>query len=86
MGLDRTFTLCRMIALAYKDFAIPGTSEKEVDALDPAELESELTLIGLVGIEDPIRPEVPAAIDACHRAGISVRMLTGGARSLIDGY
>ena len=34
-------------------------------------------LLGIVGIEDPLRPEVPAAIDKCRTAGVSVRMVTG---------
>eukprot|EP00193_Tetraselmis_chui_P002293 CAMPEP_0177769666 /NCGR_PEP_ID=MMETSP0491_2-20121128/10465_1 /TAXON_ID=63592 /ORGANISM="Tetraselmis chuii, Strain PLY429" /LENGTH=414 /DNA_ID=CAMNT_0019286733 /DNA_START=112 /DNA_END=1356 /DNA_ORIENTATION=+ len=34
-------------------------------------------MVGLVGIQDPIRPEVPAAIKQCQGAGITVRMLTG---------
>jgi Ca2+-transporting ATPase len=33
--------------------------------------------IGLVGLADPIRPEVPAAVDECRRAGIRVVMITG---------
>lgn len=39
----------------------------------------ELTFefIGLVGLADPIRPEVPAAVEECHRAGIRVIMITG---------
>ena len=36
-----------------------------------------MTLVALVGISDPIRPEVPGAIAQCHRAGIDVKMLTG---------
>lgn len=67
-----------MIALAYRDVRVPSeVLDGGCGALDPAELERGLTLVGMVGIEDPLRPEVPAAIDACHRAGISVRMLTG---------
>ncbi|XP_065196137.1 plasma membrane calcium-transporting ATPase 4-like [Sycon ciliatum] len=38
---------------------------------------SHLTCLGIVGIEDPVRPEVPAAIKVCSRAGITVRMVTG---------
>ena len=34
-------------------------------------------LLGLVGLADPIRPEVPAAIRECHTAGIRVVMITG---------
>jgi Ca2+-transporting ATPase len=40
-----------------------------------------LTFVGLVGIMDPPRPEVPAAIAACKSAGIRVLMLTGDHRS-----
>ncbi|GEJ55991.1 cation-translocating P-type ATPase [Anaeromyxobacter diazotrophicus] len=36
-----------------------------------------LTLSGLVGLEDPPRPEVPGAIARCARAGIRVLMVTG---------
>ncbi len=32
---------------------------------------------GIVGIEDPVRDEVPEAIRKCQRAGITVRMVTG---------
>jgi len=41
------------------------------------ELEKDLTLVGLVGIEDPLRKEVPGAIQDCQAAGICVRMVTG---------
>ena len=37
----------------------------------------ELTFLGVVGIEDPIRPGVPEAVKACQRAGVMVRMVTG---------
>ncbi|NNE85488.1 MAG: HAD-IC family P-type ATPase [Alphaproteobacteria bacterium] len=36
-----------------------------------------LQLIGLVGLIDPLRPEVPVAIAQCRAAGIDVRMITG---------
>ncbi len=37
------------------------------------------TLLALVGIADPIRPEVKAAVDTCLRAGVDVKMITGDA-------
>ncbi len=36
-----------------------------------------LTFLGMAGMHDPIRPEVPAAIAACRAAGIEVVMITG---------
>jgi magnesium-transporting ATPase (P-type) len=41
------------------------------------EAERELEFIGLVGLEDPVRPEVPGAIASCRRAGIRILMVTG---------
>jgi calcium-translocating P-type ATPase len=40
-------------------------------------VEASLTLSGLVGLDDPPRPEVPDAITRCRSAGIRVVMLTG---------
>lgn len=42
-----------------------------------AEAETDLTLLGLMGLQDPPRAGVGAAIDACRRAGIRVAMVTG---------
>jgi calcium-translocating P-type ATPase len=44
---------------------------------DRSRLEEDLTLLGLVGLEDPPRPEVLAAIAKCRSAGIKVVMVTG---------
>ena len=49
-----------------------------LDALEAEALEQGLTLVGVVGLSDPLRPEVRGAIAQCQRAGITVRMLTGG--------
>jgi len=38
---------------------------------------SNLVLIAVVGVRDMPRPEVPEAIRQCHKAGITVRMVTG---------
>lgn len=40
-------------------------------------LERDLVLDAVIGIKDPLRPEVTSAIDMCQKAGIVVRMVTG---------
>nr|XP_034962102.1 plasma membrane calcium-transporting ATPase 2 isoform X3 [Zootoca vivipara] len=63
----------RTICVAYRDF--PGSPEPDWE--DENDILSDLTCICVVGIEDPVRPEVPEAIRKCQRAGITVRMVTG---------
>jgi magnesium-transporting ATPase (P-type) len=43
----------------------------------PEEGERDLGLLGLVGIEDPPRPNIAAALADCRRAGVKVAMITG---------
>ncbi|CAM9967419.1 unnamed protein product [Lampetra fluviatilis] len=63
----------RTICLALRDF--PQGTEPSWE--DEASIVCELTCVAVVGIEDPVRPEVPDAIRMCQRAGITVRMVTG---------
>ncbi|XP_065083006.1 plasma membrane calcium-transporting ATPase 2 isoform X4 [Ochlerotatus camptorhynchus] len=73
----------RTICLAFRDF-VPGKAEinqvhcdGEPNWEDEENIVSNLTCLCVVGIEDPVRPEVPDAIRKCQRAGITVRMVTG---------
>lgn len=34
-------------------------------------------MLAIVGIKDPLRDEIPLAVELCHTAGITVRMVTG---------
>jgi magnesium-transporting ATPase (P-type) len=56
-----------------------GFAWRRVDGVPATveEAEDDLTFIGLVGLDNPLRPEVPSAVRRCHEAGIAVVMLTG---------
>jgi len=80
MATDGLRTLC----IAFKDMVrdeardqtqIRLTSEPNFD--DEQAIVSDLTILAIMGIEDPVRPEVPEAIRLCQKAGITVRMVTG---------
>ena len=61
----------RVLASAYRDWDEMPADQK------PATLERELVFLGLVGMLDPVRPEVLPAIEECKRAGIRPIMITG---------
>lgn len=63
----------RVLAVAYKkiDASLP------FEALTHAYLENDVTLLGLVGMIDPPRPEAKPAIELCVKAGIKTIMITG---------
>ena len=39
--------------------------------------ETELTLLGILGLKDPCRPGVEAAVESCRNAGVKIKMITG---------
>ncbi|MFH1035680.1 MAG: cation-translocating P-type ATPase [Pseudomonadota bacterium] len=47
------------------------------EPLPPGQHDFPFELVGLLGLHDPLRPSVPAAIQECYRAGIRVIMITG---------
>jgi len=57
-------------------FAVKKT-KPEHTVLEFADVESSLTLLGVVGLIDPPRPEAIVAVAQCHTAGIQVKMITG---------
>ncbi|KAH7884640.1 Ca-transporting ATPase [Phlebopus sp. FC_14] len=70
----------RTIALCYRDFSIWPPADSHAAQLDEVPYEDiahHLTLIGIAGIEDPLREGVREAVADCHKAGVTVKMCTG---------
>ena len=61
----------RLIALAARPLAAGSVPQNRDEA------ESDLIFLGIAGLVDPPRPEVPGAVARCHEAGIRVHMITG---------
>ena len=72
----------RTIGIVYRDFISwppPGVETVE-DSPEEAEFEDvfkEMVFLGVVGIQDPLRPGVKEAVAQCKHAGVFVRMVTG---------
>ncbi|AOE49862.1 cation-translocating P-type ATPase [Kangiella sediminilitoris] len=56
----------RVLALGYR-----------LDTKATADITNNFCLVGVVGMEDPLRETVPEAIEQCHNAGIRIIMVTG---------
>jgi calcium-translocating P-type ATPase len=61
----------RVLAVARRDWTDPNPPDRD-QAEGPG-----MTLLGLVGLLDPPRPQVPAAVAACHASGIRIHVVTG---------
>ncbi|KAM5344105.1 hypothetical protein ACJ41O_012642 [Fusarium nematophilum] len=70
----------RTIGLVYGNFEQwpPAHARLEEDGnVDFGSILFNLTYLGVVGIQDPVRPGVPAAVKKAQHAGVTVRMVTG---------
>ena len=81
VALDRSMLERQAQELAVQGYRVLALASGSIE-LGPQQVFSEehlgqLTLIGLVGLIDPLRPESKAAVAGCRAAGIRVAMLTG---------
>ena len=84
-GVDGT--TAELDALAYRGLRVIAVARRTISPDERAriltgpasadEVERDLELLGLVGLEDPPRPSAADAIAACRKAGIQVAMITG---------
>lgn len=66
--------------MARRGIRVLGVASATAPADSPlpaTQHEHDFSLVGLIGLADPLRPSVPAAVAECHRAGIKVVMITG---------
>jgi Ca2+-transporting ATPase len=87
---QRAAVLSAAEALAERGMRVLGVAEGRLEEPNLPETphEFDLTFAGLVGLADPLRPDVPEAVRACRAAGVRVVMVTGDypttARSIAD--
>jgi Ca2+-transporting ATPase len=68
--------------LCYRDFAswlppdIEASVVDEISVLGVEDIVQYLTLIGIVGIEDPLRDGVRKAVEDCQKAGVAIQVIT----------
>jgi len=75
--------MIRTLALAYR----PGTLEnlqlsERPSKEDIENAEKNMILIGIFGIEDPLREEARSALNQLKNAGVTVRMITGDSKEI----
>lgn len=73
----------RTLLISYVDIDVNEFNQMKAEANnfktteDMEILENELTMVGIFGLKDPLRPGIKEAVEKCNRAGINVRMVTG---------
>lgn len=79
--LDRSRWKTQMDNMSSRGERVLALAMRQVDAKQPgltfADVESDLMLLGLLGLADPPRDEAISAVAECHAAGIRVKMITG---------
>ena len=67
----------RVLAVAARTLPGPTPGERRQWPASPEQFETHLALLGLVGLHDPPRPNIAAALETARRAGIKIAMVTG---------
>ncbi|MFC3984540.1 cation-translocating P-type ATPase [Streptosporangium jomthongense] len=76
---DREHVMAEVAVLAGRGLRVLAVAARTTGRAPERreDAERDLRLIGLVGLDDPPRPEVAGAVERCHRAGLRVHIVTG---------
>ncbi len=76
---QRALIADQVTAMAGDGLRVLGVAQAtfEAQALPGSQHDFDFKFLGLIALEDPVRPDVPKAIAECHAAGIRVVMMTG---------
>ncbi|MRD46879.1 HAD-IC family P-type ATPase [Caenimonas koreensis DSM 17982] len=80
LSAERSATIAaQVLAMAADGLRVLGVAQAVfvAEELPGVQHDFDFQFLGLVGLEDPVRPDVPAAIAECKTAGIRVVMMTG---------
>jgi P-type Ca2+ transporter type 2B len=73
----------RTLLVAYREYSMDEYERLSAEnngfksESDREALETDLTLVGIFALQDPLRDEIIPSVETCHRAGVNVRMVTG---------
>lgn len=76
---EQTNLAAEVETMASKRLRILGVAKGKIDTLDIPEIQHDFDFefVGLIGLSDPVRENVPMAVEECKKAGIRVIMITG---------
>ena len=80
LGAEQQHELAAAVEhLAGKGLRVLGVGKASIGSSDLPEIQHDFAFqfVGLIGLSDPIRPNVPEAVAECLRAGVRVIMITG---------
>ena len=75
--IDRQLTDYQNRAMRTLGFAYQVLNDSDMAIADGKVVADNLTFMGIVAIADPVRKDVPAAVQKCMAAGINVKIVTG---------
>ena len=76
-NIDKQLSNYQEQAMRTLGFAYQILNENDIAIKDNKVVGEKLTFLGVVAISDPVREDVPAAVEECIKAGIAVKIVTG---------